>query len=1138
MQSRRPETLTTHLIRAGLADLTRSASLWRDPDLVAVLDNRPRGSAGADRGPGPDRGAVILEPAATALLRTLATVADPDLALLQLVRLAAAAPDRLRPVLAVPDGGAPGTRDADTRGDADGKAPDEDEPPRPTARERLLRVLGASSALGDELVRHPALLDLISDSTPGTGVPAAQVRAELLRAVDADPDAADPVAGTLASSGSGPGSGTVPSGGDRSPSYTDRLRRAYRARLLRIAATDVTAPEPTAVLPAVAAALADLAAAALEAALAVARSEEEDHGAGVRLAVLGMGKTGGHELNYISDVDVVYVAEPGLLPDGAPACDEDEALRVAARLAGRLAQVCSGASAEPALWQVDAALRPEGKQGPLVRTLASHVAYYERWAVTWEFQALLKARPVAGDLALGEAYCAAVGPLVWQAVERPNFVEDARAMRKRVEDNVPVAEADRQIKLGKGGLRDVEFTVQLLQLVHGRADEDIRSRTTLDALAALSRGGYVGRDHARRMGECYRFLRALEHRIQLFRLRRTHLMPTDEGDLRRLARGLGQGGADDLVKTWRSVRREVRDLHEAVYYRPLLPATALLSTGEASLAPRAAMARFAATGYRDPAGAMRHVQALTDGVSRRAAIQRQLLPVLLGWFAEGADPDEGLLAFRKLSDTLGSTHWYLRLLRDSAEAASRLAQVLSSSRYLADAIGRSPESVRWLAESESLTPRGVRRLASEADALLGRAQEVDAATVALRALRRRELARTGVGEVLGALGPVDAARAISDAADVVLAGGLRIAEHEARADRQVARGDEPARLLIVAMGRLGGQEMGYGSDADVMFVYEAVGGAPDKEANDYALAVAKNLRRILSAVGPEPGLPVDADLRPEGRNGPLVRSFESYVEYYSRWSSPWEAQALLRARALSGTLSVVAAGGPDEGAVEASLSDGDPVPGGGASVPPVSAAPVDGDETGSELDLGPGAAGGRSLGARFTALIDPLRYPEGGPDAAVLREVRRIKARVESERLPRGADPARHLKLGRGGVADVEWTVQLLQLQHAFEVPGLRTTGTVAALKAARDAGLLSDDDAEVLLEAWRLASRLRSAIVLWSGRTTGSGVDQLPHDSHALTGIARLMGDVGTGPELEELYLRVSRRARAVMERVFYGAE
>lgn len=1116
MQSRRPETLTTHLIRAGFADLTRSAALWRDPDLAAVLDTRPGAGQGDDRSAGPDRGAVALDPADAALLRSLAAVADPDLALLQLVRLAAAAPDRLRPVLAIREG----TSSA-SRGGADAAAPDDAEPSRPTARDRLVRVLGASSALGDELVRHPSLLDLISDLAPGTGVPARAVRAELLRAVDADPDAEAPVAGTHApADGRSPAPGTAPGAGqpDGQPSLTDRLRRAYRARLLRIAATDVTASEPTAVLPAVAAALADLAAAALEGALAIARSEEEDHAVGVRLAVLGMGKTGGRELNYISDVDVVYVAEPGLLPDGTPACDEDHALRVATRLAGRLAQVCSGASAEPALWQVDAALRPEGKQGPLVRTLASHVAYYERWAVTWEFQALLKARPVAGDLALGEQYVAAVGPLVWQAVERPNFVEDARAMRKRVEDNVPVAETDRQIKLGKGGLRDVEFTVQLLQLVHGRADEDIRSRTTLDALAALSKGGYVGREHARRMGECYRFLRSLEHRIQLFRLRRTHLMPTAEADLRRLARGLGQGGADDLVQTWRAVRREVRDLHEAVYYRPLLPATALLSTGEASLAPRAAMARFAAIGYRDPAGAMRHVQALTDGVSRRAAIQRQLLPVLLGWFADGADPDEGLLAFRKLSDTLGSTHWYLRLLRDSAEAASRLAQVLSSSRYLADAIGRSPESVRWLAESESLAPRGVRRLASEADALLGRAQEVDGATVALRALRRRELARTGVAEVLGALGPVSAAKAISDAADVVLAGGLRIAEHEARAERKVARGDEPARLLIVAMGRLGGQEMGYGSDADIMFVYEAVGGAPDKAANDYALAVAKNMRRILSAVGPEPSLPVDADLRPEGRNGPLVRSFESYVEYYSRWSSPWEAQALLRARALSGTLSVVAAGGPEEGAVAASLSDG--------------------GEAARELDLGPGAEGGSSLGARFTALIDPLRYPEGGPDASVLREVRRIKARVESERLPRGADPARHLKLGRGGVSDVEWTVQLLQLQHAFEVPGLRTTGTVSALKAAREADLLIDDDAEVLLEAWRLASRLRSAIVLWSGRTTGAGVDMLPHDSHALTGIARLLGDVGTGPELEELYLRVARRARGVMERVFYGAE
>ena len=1088
MHSRRPQTLTTHLIRAGFADLTRSAALWADPDLVAVRDGEA-----AEPPPAGRPGTVTLTGNAAALLTALGDTADPDLALLQLTRLATASPGRLSTILS-----------------DDGAAPDPGDLAAPAATSplrRLLRILGTSTALADELVRRPELLDVVADPTPATHVPPAVVRAELLRAVDADPHATVPVAGEARPPGttapSAPENGADAADPHDGPDahdaaatdqdrptdpagYTDLLRRAYRARLLRIAATDVTASVATVALPAVAAALADLAGAALEAALAVARAQTPGHAA-ARLAVIGMGKTGGRELNYLSDVDVVYVAEPAT-HDGVTA-DEDEAVRVGARLATALAHVCGGTSGEPKLWEVDAALRPEGKQGPLVRTLASHVAYYERWAATWEFQALLKARPVAGDTALGARYLAAISPMVWQAASRENFVEDARAMRKRVEQHVPAAEAHRQIKLGRGGLRDVEFTVQLLQLVHGRTDDSIRSPATLDALAALAAGGYVGRSETGRMHECYVFLRALEHRIQLFKLRRTHLMPTEDEDLRRLARGLGLPGADELLVRWRAVRREVRDLHEAVFYRPLLPATAGLSEDEISLAPAAAKERFAAIGYRDPAGAMRHVEALTEGVSRRAMIQRQLLPVLLGWFADGADPDAGLLGFRKVSDELGSTHWYLRLLRDSKAAAERLAHVLSSSTYLVDALARSPESVRWLGSTEALRPLGAERLAAEMGSVLRRTQEPEAAAQSLRALRRRELARTGVGEVLGEIGPVEAAVAISDAADVVLGGALRVARSVARDAAGISRDAEPALLLVVAMGRLGGQEMVYGSDADVMFVYNPTMGADDQAAGDFALTVARELKRLLSDVGPEPTLPVDADLRPEGRSGPFVRSFDSYRQYYARWSAPWEAQALLRARPLGRWAPAGSATGP-----EAWLAD------------------------------------------RFTALIDPLRYPAGGLPDDVVREVRRIKARVEGERLPRGADPARHLKLGRGGVSDVEWTVQLMQLQHAHEVPGLRTTGTLAALDAAREAGLVGDQDATVLADAWKLASRLRSAIVLWSGRTTGAQVDRLPYAMRDLTGVADLLGDVGSGPELEELYLRTSRRARSVMERLFYG--
>ncbi|WP_265521999.1 bifunctional [glutamine synthetase] adenylyltransferase/[glutamine synthetase]-adenylyl-L-tyrosine phosphorylase [Oerskovia flava] len=1034
----RPSTAAGRLARHGFADLTRSASLLEDEDLLRTV------------------GSVDDE-----LVDAIGGTADPDLALLQLVRLAeaTAAESSLRDLLAgVLHAPAPRAERRAGRLERTGESAT-----MPTSRDRLLAVLGATVALGDEVVRRPALLQILSDPTPGTGVDASEVRAEMLGAVGADPHAPVPVAH------------------EAGPETVDALRRAYRDRLLRIAATDLTVADPLTRMPAVGAALADLAAAALEGALAVARAEAEDHGEGVRLAVLGMGKCGGRELNYVSDVDVIYVVEP------VEGYSEGYATTVGAKLASSLARVCSGTSGEPALWPVDAALRPEGKQGPLVRTLESHVSYYERWAKTWEFQALLKARTVAGDRALGRAYEEAMSPFVWSAVGRENFVEDSQAMRRRVEDHVPAAEADRQLKLGKGGLRDVEFTVQLLQLVHGRGDDTIHSPSTLTALTALAAGGYVGREHAARLAVCYRFLRALEHRIQLFRLRRTHLLPTAQEDLRRLARSLGMRaeGAEGLVDRWKATRREVRALHEELFYRPLLPATAQLSQEEVSLAPEAAKARFAAIGYRDPAGAMRHVVALTEGVSRRAAIQRQLLPVMLGWFADGADPDAGLLAFRTLSEKLGATHWYLKLLRDSGTAAHRLAQLLANSRYLAEALARSPESVKWLAEEPDLMPRGAERLGAEAGAILTRAETTEPATVSLRAVRRRELARTAAAEQLDVIDSVQAARSISDAADVVLVGGLRIAEFSAK---EAAGLDPtvpgPAKMLVVAMGRLGGREMGYGSDADVLFVHEAADGASESDAKTYALAVATRLRSLLSAVGPEPALAVDADLRPEGRSGPLVRSLGSYAEYYQRWSSPWESQALLRAR------------------------------------------PVAGDLTG--------------LGERFTALIDPLRYPEGGLDAATLREVRRIKARVESERLPRGVDPSRHLKLGRGGVTDVEWTVQLLQLQHAHEVPGLRTTSTIDALEAASAAGLVEPDDAAILGEAWHLASRLRSALVLWSGRTGGAGSDVLPHDRLALASLARVLDDdeATSGAELEEWYLRTARRARVVFERLFYGEE
>ena len=962
------------------------------------------------------------------LLPLLGATADPGLALGRVADLA----DRL-----VQKGGDPEPREAmlDELAEDEGTAM------------RLFAVLGASVALGDHLLRHPGHWRELQDPSLGSSRPPAfAVRASLLEAVGADPEDACPTA-------------TMQDG-----DAVDALRVEYRRILLRLAARDLA---HDVAVDDVAAELSDLAAGTLDAALAIARQRVGDASCSCRLTVVAMGKCGGHELNYVSDVDVIFVAEP------VEGHDEQAALRTATQLASHLIRICSDHTPEGTIWPVDAALRPEGKAGPLVRTLASHLGYYERWAKRWEFQALLKARPVAGDLELGAEYVDAINPLVWKAAQRDGFVGDVQAMRRRVLEHIPAKEADRQIKLGSGGLRDVEFAVQLLQMVHGQGDETIRQPTTLSALAALTDGGYVGREEGSALHDAYAFLRTVEHRLQLHQLRRTHLIPDDEPSLRRLGRSLGflKDPVTEVQRALREHRREVRRLHEKLFYRPLLEAVARIPSEATRLSPDAARTRLAALGYEDPDAALRHLEALTSGVSRTAAIQRTLLPVMLEWFADAPDPDAGLFGFRKISDALGSTHWYLRLLRDEGEVAERMARLLASSRYATDLLEREPEGVKLLS-SDQLVPGDRAALEKEILSSVRRQEDRAAAIHQVRAVRRRELLRIAAADLSGLLDVEEVGSALTDLTCATLEASLAVAVRAVEFDR----GKEmPTRIAIVSMGRLGGHETSYGSDADVMFVHEPLPGADGQDASRAAHAVANELRRLLAQPGSDPALDVDADLRPEGKQGPLVRTLESYGAYYAKWSAVWEAQALLRAEAV---------------------------------------------------------VGDRELCGRFVELIDPLRFPEEGLSLADIREVRRIKARVDRERLPRGADPATHLKLGRGGLSDIEWTTQLLQMRHGAAVPALRTTRTVAALRAAAGAGLLDAHDAETLVETWRRVSRLRNAITLVRGKPS----DQLPRDVRELGAAASVLGYApGASDELVNDYLRTTRRARAVVDRVFW---
>ena len=1069
----------------------------------------------------------------------------------------------------------------------------------PAFRSRLIAVLGVSRALADHLARHPADSAVLRGRDADRRPEPRQIRADLLGAVGADADDRVPVAAV----------------GDAATDPAALIAAAYRRGVLHLAARDLTG---VITIDETAAELADLADAVLDSALAVARAElpaeHRAEAAAARLAIVAMGKCGARELNYASDVDVIFVAEPA-----DEQTSEEAALSAATRLAAGTIRVCERTTPEGAIFPVDPNLRPEGRQGPLVRTLASHLAYYDRWAKTWEFQALLKARPAAGDWDLGERYAKAVAPLVWHASQRENFVEDVQAMRRRVVATLPKNMAGRELKLGPGGLRDIEFAVQLLQLVHGSADDRLRVPATLPALTALADGGYVGRADADDLAQAYRFLRQTEHLLQIYQLRRTHTLPTDPAVLRRLGRamrksnaanpvspngplalpgsarpllGRGQPGPvlspgaaqpapgvppdfrlpgpgrspgarppapgaaaaapeEEFTQAWTRHAQQVRRLHEKLFYRPLLDAVARLPSGAARLTPDAARARLEALGYRDPAGALRHIEALTSGLRRRAAIQRTLLPVLLGWFADAAEPDAGLLAFRQVSEALGETPWFLRLLRDETKAAERIATVLASSRYATGLLLRAPEAVAIFADDAELVPKTADALRAEMMAAARRhaadlapvrtdqtasplsstttrptasAHDAEQAAVAIRSLRRRELFRVAAADVLGLIGLAETAEALTAITtatlEAVLAVSIAKIEMELRAPL-------PTRFAVIAMGRYGGHESGFGSDADVIFVHDPLpsttappptdawppadapspagplpltAAAAERRASDAAQAVGTELRRLLSLPAPDPPLLVDADLRPEGRQGPLVRSLAACRAYYERRAAPWEFQALLRAEF---------------------------------------------------------AVGSAELGAEFIALADPFRYPANGLGDPAVREIRRIKARIEAERIPRGTDRALHLKLGPGGLSDVEWTVQLLQLRHGHAVNGLRTTRTLAALDAAAAAGLVSASDAAALSAAWRFGSRVRNAIMLVRGRPG----DAFPAKHDELTAVARLLGykpssgSAAAGADaaarssnsgvawndtpaqaLEEDYRRTARRARKVMDRLFYG--
>ncbi|MGZ8630803.1 MAG: [protein-PII] uridylyltransferase family protein [Actinomycetota bacterium] len=845
---------------------------------------------------------------------------------------------------------------------------------RPEVTEVAARLLGFSRAAADVFVAHPDEVASLADVSPREG---GTLRAELA----GDIDRLGPAAG---------------------------LRRFRRRSMLRVAARDLaggTLDDVVAEISAIA-----------DACIAEALARVDAPG----LAVIGLGKLGGYELNYASDVDLLFVhREPG------PVAQEATERAVAAVTA-----LLAEPTAEGLALRVDVALRPGGRAGALSRSLEATLAYYERESATWERQAMIKARPIAGDAQVGEAFLEGITPFVYPPELAPAAIDDVRRTKVRLEEYIRQRGKEFvEVKRGRGGIRDVEFAVQLLQIVHGRRDPRLRTPNTLAALTALAIEGYVADADAEALADAYRFLRRVEHRLQIVRDLQTHDLPPDRHARTTLARSLDLPDADALAAEYERTTGLVRSIHERLFYRPLLESFA----GPTQLHPGHGTDRpsteelLGGLGFAEPTRSYDVLGRLMDPGRRIGKVLAHLFPVMAPALALSPTPDAALVRLERIAEAVGEGRDVADLLATDPVAARRLAHVAGASSFATDLLVADPSRIRGLSDT---------LLGGETDAL-GDLVDAVARTAA------RELTPRETGEALSTV----AVRVIRDALDAA---------------------EPPADLpfAVIGMGKLGARELNVASDLDLMFVYEGEGSDAQRAAGQLAERVLRHVR--------EAGWEPDADLRPEGRNGPLARSIAGYLEYWQRYAETWEFQALLRARAT--------AGDPD-------------------------------------------------LGRRFELNAGDAAFPPGGITIDRVADTRRMRERIERERVKPPEAAKFHFKLGIGSLADVQFAVELSLMRHGGEHPEIRSRRTLEAIDRLAAAKLMSGSVARDLGEAFVFCTDVKNALEM-DRRLHAEAVPPNPTEQ---TSLARRLGyEEYPRQSFIDDYLRVTRRARRAMERVF----
>ncbi len=878
------------------------------------------------------------------------------------------------------------------------------------------------------------------------------------------------------------------------PDQQGAVLRRWKAReMLQIGARDLLGLDA---MPTAAREFSNLADACVQAALDIAYASLQAKGSSNPLAVVALGKLGGQELNYSSDIDLLFVHEDSLrlqteLHDGR----RIETAVYLGRLAENVIRILSDETAEGHVFRVDMRLRPEGRFGPLTRSLTGCRAYYEKWAENWERQALLKARFVAGNRALGEAFLHSLEPLIYRRQISGAFLNDIRVNKRRIEQTCARrGEEQTNIKTGYGGIRDIEFIVQLLQLEFGSRQPRLRSPTTLTALTRLNEVGYLTDRDTEELADDYKWLRTLEHRLQLLHNAQTQTLPPypDRTAWEHLARRMRSASCEAFEDELAIRRNRVHAHLDMLFYDqdrrfyPQYPDDPdpiwkdigdLLDSLNTPATQATLRERLAQAGFRDVPDAlrllalMRHSEEFRDAPPQLSQWFKSLAPFLLEMIARSPDPDAALAGVEALAVPYRDTLYHLfRGRPDLMWRIVRLASVPPLLRQLA----RHQEWMLPLLEADSA---GLPLIGDGGEQAREEQAQSDALPTAATALYYERELKTRIEKIAGPGAKWKmialfyqrerlriAARDVWDEADVadVMTRLTRLAEamlcvilrvcSEARAS---AHSDPTgahrvlAQAGIVSVGRLGGAELNYSSDWDLLFVYDVERPRVEDMTQDTRHALVSGLTQdFLAAVEAlnlhGANIKADLRLRPWGRQGSIILSLRGYVDYYAKHAQTWERQAATKARFVAGN-----------------------------------------PRTGRRLE-------------RVLRAISSGRGITDSEDA----EVQAMKARIEKERL-NALERHTDLKLGHGGLSDIEWIVQRLQLKHGPMSPLMRVPNTLSALDALESLRALDKPEAGVLASAYRLLTRTRNAMTLLAGTPQ----DVFPADAVRRRVLAKLLG-------------------------------